>query len=145
MSDSPGDASSLHVARPTAVSDSLRRAFDEAWHHVGSLRGGPALLATIAGGGDDDVLERLVAHDYLWTARVGDDVRGFAVVREGVIEGLWVDPRERRLGTARVLLGALASLPDPPRDAWALPGDRATKSLYEAVGWRARLLTMRGA
>ena len=29
--------------------------------------------------------------------------------------------------------------------AWALPGDRATKSLYESVGWKARLLTMRGA
>jgi hypothetical protein len=30
-------------------------------------------------------------------------------------------------------------------DAYALPGDRAMKSLYESIGWKARLLTMRGA
>jgi GNAT superfamily N-acetyltransferase len=145
VSASGGDSSSLTVARSTTVSVSLRRAFDEAWRHATVLRGGTALLATIAGDADGDVLGHLVARDCLWSAYAGDAVRGFAVVRERVIEGLWVNPPERRRGTARAILATLASLPEPPLDAWALPGDRATKSLYENVGWRARLLTMRGA
>ena len=143
MSDT-GAASSLAVARSTTVPDSLRHAFDEAWSHVMSLRGGPALLSTIARDTEADVLVHLVTQDCVWIARADDVVRGFAVVRDRVIEALWVDPRVRRRGTARALLAALATLPESPLDAWALPGDRATKSLYEHVGWRARLLTMRG-
>ncbi len=145
MSDAGSGSSVIRVTRSATVSVPLRHAFDEAWRHTSALRGGTALLATIAGDADGDVLSDLVAHDCLWVAHLGDTVRGFAVVRRRVIEGLWVDPNERRHGTARTILAALASLPDAPLDAWALPGDRATKSLYENVGWRARLLTMRGA
>ncbi|MGC8510258.1 MAG: GNAT family N-acetyltransferase [Acidimicrobiales bacterium] len=145
MSTAGEDSSSLIVSPSTTVSVSLRRVFDEAWRHTAGLRGGTALLATIAGDDDGDVLDHLVARDCLWIARAGDAVRGFAVVRGRVIEGLWVNPPERRRGTARAILTTLGSLPEAPLDAWALPGDRATKSLYENVGWRARLLTMRGA
>ena len=38
----------------------------------------------------------------------------------------------------------LSGLRVEPLDAFALPGDRATKSLFESLGWKARLLTMRG-
>ncbi len=135
----------LAVTQPTLVSESLRRSFDDAWSHVAELRGGAALLATVADTADGDVLDHLVRGGHVWTATVDTAVWGFAVVRQRVVEGVWVNPRERRHGTARALLAALSSSREPPRDAWALPGDRATKSLYESVGWRARLLTMRGA
>jgi hypothetical protein len=42
------------------------------------------------------------------------------------------------------MLNAMAQSANPPVDGLALPGDRATKSLYESFGWKARLLTMRG-
>jgi hypothetical protein len=42
------------------------------------------------------------------------------------------------------MLNELRAMATPPLDAFALPGDRAMKSLYESIGWKARLITMRG-
>jgi hypothetical protein len=65
-------------------------------------------------------------------------------VRDGVVEGVFVDPRRRRQHVATELLRAVTMGEGAPRDGYALPGDRGMKSLYESLGWKARLLTMRG-
>lgn len=84
----------------------------------------------------------------------GDPVAGFAlgrleVVGEasiGVVDALYVDPLQRRLGIGRQLLGDLAAWFSANRcrgvDAGVLPGDRATKCFWEDAGFKARLLTM---
>jgi GNAT superfamily N-acetyltransferase len=89
-------------------------------------------------------VERLVARGELWTFEDEGELRGFAIYRSSVVEALYVSPAYRRRGVARSMLKALLALEDPPKDAYALPGDRAMKSLYESFGWKARLLTMRG-
>jgi GNAT superfamily N-acetyltransferase len=74
-----------------------------------------------------------------------DELRGFGLLRGHVVEAIYVDHDFRRHRFATKLMKTLLSSDDPPLDAYALPGDRAMKSLYESIGWKARLLTMRGA
>ncbi|MGD0054927.1 MAG: GNAT family N-acetyltransferase [Acidimicrobiales bacterium] len=113
---------------------------------VTKKRGGQALMVTIAAGmADELLLEHFISLGDLWSAYDGDELVGFALCRYGVVEALYVERHRRRQGVARALLDALRSLEVPPVDALALPGDRAMKSLYESIGWKARLLTMRGA
>ena len=87
-------------------------------------------------------VERTAGH--VWVARRGPEIVAGALVTRGCVRGIWVQPDQRRRHIGVRLLRAILDDDDPPRDAWALPGDRATKSLYESVGWKARLLTMRG-
>ncbi len=61
------------------------------------------------------------------------------------IEAIYVAHGFRRQKVATILVKTLLASDTPPVDAYALPGDRAMKSLYESLGWKARLLTMRGA
>jgi len=49
----------------------------------------------------------------------------------------------RRRGIASAFIVALRASGVEVVDARALPGDRGTKSLFESLGWKARLLTMR--
>ena len=110
-----------------------------------SHRGGRELYDTIRRGVDDDaLLAHVVTSGALWT--IGDDagLLGFALVRDDVVEGVFVDQRRRRQHVATTLLRALTTGENPPKDGYALPGDRGMKSLYESLGWKARLLTMRG-
>jgi GNAT superfamily N-acetyltransferase len=79
----------------------------------------------------------------LLVARYGDVPVGFALVGEGILETVYVESAYRRRGLARELVSAVIASQRDVLDAYALPGDRATKSLYEAFGWKARLLTMR--
>ena len=119
--------------------------WDHAKKRLEGHRGGPELWYTIRGDvADSDLLEHLFASGALWT--IGDDegLVGFALVRDAVVEGIYVDHGRRRQHVATSLLAALAAGESPPRDAYALPGDRGMKSLYESFGWKARLLTMRG-
>jgi hypothetical protein len=102
-------------------------------------------LDTIRRGIDDDELLMSVVTDGLvWTIEDENRVLGFALVRDNVVEGVFVGHDERRQRIATILLKTLAAGEDPPRDGLALPGDRGMKSLYESLGWKARLLTMRG-
>ncbi len=101
---------------------------------------GSALTAAELAG----VLETERAAGHVWVARRGDEIVAGALVTGGCVRGIWVQPDHRRRHVGARLLRAILDDGDPPRDAWALPGDRATKSLYESVGWKARLLTMRG-
>lgn len=108
-------------------------------------RGGEELLATIRGEGPaTDLLDYLIKAGRLWLASDGDVLKGLVVCHDRVVQMLYVDSRYRREGVARVMVESLRSLANTPLDAYALPGDRATKSLYESFGWKARLLTMRG-
>jgi GNAT superfamily N-acetyltransferase len=79
----------------------------------------------------------------LFVAREHHTVVGFALRRDGVLEAVYVKKHSRRQGIARALINTVISSSSEPLDAYALPGDRATKSLYESFGWKARLLTMR--
>ncbi len=107
-------------------------------------RGGGELVATILAERDlDDLLRDAVSQRGLFVAHNGDEVVGFALCRNGVLEAVYVDRRFRRKGIARTLVNAVVASSRETLDAYALPGDRATKSLYESFGWKARLLTMR--
>ncbi len=65
----------------------------------------------------------------------GDDQHWF-------IAGIFVLELHRRRGYGSALMAhCRATWPDL-KDAWALPGDGPTKSLYESMGWKARQLTM---
>jgi GNAT superfamily N-acetyltransferase len=109
-------------------------------------RGGEAYLLDVIGETGADSLENALTYyvetEQLYEVTTDDDVLGFASLSGEIITTLYVAPEYRRRGVARSLLEELFQLDEPPCDAWVLPGDRATKSLYENVGWKARLLTM---
>jgi len=137
------------IRRATTI-DSLDHLTDAAYSRTLGARGGQALLAQLWGSDlDRDAVRAAVAVEVaagrVWVAQRGDEIIAGALVGAGCVRAIWVQPAYRRYKVASTLLSALATSDTPPQDAWALPGDRATKSLYESVGWKARLLTMRGA
>jgi len=130
--------------------DSFDHLVEGAHSRALSARGGLALLEQLWGSeiAPDDVreaLRRCVQQGHVWVALEGEQVVAGALVRERCVQAIWVQPGHRRHRVASEILRTLLNSEDAPVDAWALPGDRATKSLYESVGWKARLLTMRGA
>lgn len=66
--------------------------------------------------------------------------------RLGRVECCYVEPAARQVGVGAALvdelLGWFAENGCTDVDAHALPGDRATKQLYETAGFKARLLTL---
>ncbi len=131
-----------HVTLATSVTEELLRLWSAALVGVRKSRGGQALIDTLGTGDGDELLGGLVDQRALWL-HVDGTVRGFLIVRAGVIAAVYVDPPARRLGIATSLVRTVLQSSLPPTDGYALPGDRATKSLYESLGWKARLLTMR--
>jgi GNAT superfamily N-acetyltransferase len=120
------------------------------WHHahrdVLAKRGGAALVATLCGTTPEgELLSEVIATSSLWSIRVDGVLKGFGLCRDGVVEAIYVEHSSRRQKLATTLVRTLLAGDPPPVDAYALPGDRAMKSLYESLGWKARLLTMRGA
>lgn len=135
----------MKVEQPHDVSAELRDLWAHAMKRLTSHRGGPELYNTIRRGSEDDsLLTELVESRVIWT--IADDGRllAFALVRDEVVEGVFVDHEHRRRSVATTLLKTLMAGEGPPKDGLALPGDRGMKSLYESLGWKARLLTMRG-
>jgi GNAT superfamily N-acetyltransferase len=127
------------------VTDDLRDLWEHALKRLASHRGGPELYLTIRRDAhDDELLTQLVHSGALWTITDEERLVGFAVVRDEVVEGVFVHHEQRRRGVATTLLKTLVAGEGPPKDGLALPGDRGMKSLYESLGWKARLLTMRG-
>jgi GNAT superfamily N-acetyltransferase len=142
-----GPATVIRLATPR---DDLAPLANAALARARVARGGRALVEQVWGCEPNDeqvaaLVAREVADAHVWVADASDVIIGAALVRHGCVEVLWVVPSHRRQGVATAVVRFLLDLEDAPRDAWALPGDRATKSLYESVGWKARLLTMRGA
>lgn len=66
--------------------------------------------------------------------------------RLGRVDCCYVEPEARQVGVGAALLegllGWFAEHGCTDVDAQALPGDRATKQLYETAGFKARLLTL---
>lgn len=119
--------------------------WDQARTRLESHRGGLELYRTIRREIDDDaLLAHVVRCGALWTISDETGLLGFALIRDEVVEGVFVDHRRRRQHVATTLLRALVAGERAPKDGYALPGDRGMKSLYESLGWKARLLTMRG-
>jgi GNAT superfamily N-acetyltransferase len=94
---------------------------------------------------EQDLLGVVVASASLWVYEDNDGLKAFALCRASLVEAVYVAHEFRRQKIATLLVRALIDGPTPPIDAYALPGDRGMKSLYESIGWKARLLTMRGA
>jgi GNAT superfamily N-acetyltransferase len=139
-----GDRTSVSVA--TQLDPDLLALLRRALGEMVKWRGGKEVVETIRRGRPDEQLaEELVGDGCVWVARDDNEaLLGLALCRGGLIELLYVERAHRRQGVARSILSTLASSDNPPVDGLALPGDRATKSLYESIGWKARLLTMRG-
>jgi GNAT superfamily N-acetyltransferase len=134
----------MKVEKASVVTEELRHLWDQASKRLLNHRGGEALYASIRGDvAPPDLLEVLTARGYVWIVESKERLLGFAVVREQIVEGIFIDHHSRR---QKVATKFLQSLVDEAfaRDGFALPGDRAMKSLYESFGWKARLLTMRG-
>jgi GNAT superfamily N-acetyltransferase len=133
----------------------------QALGHLARARGGSGLQRGAAGlvakallrpGG----LDRLLADTSrrVLVGTVDDVVVGLAVGRKetvgetavGVVDALYVEPGARGVGVGRALLDDLVRWFSVSGcrgvDASALPGDRETKSLLEAAGFKARLVTM---
>jgi GNAT superfamily N-acetyltransferase len=135
----------MKVQHTFEVSDELLGLWEHACKRLLSHRGGVELYATIRRDAPSgELVETLAEGGYVWTIANQDQLLGFAVVRENVVEGIFVDHDYRRQKVATTLLKALVSSEAAPKDGFALPGDRGMKSLYESFGWKARLLTMRG-
>lgn len=132
----PPDGTSAPVERVKESSESLVRLWSEALSEVRTTRGGVAFLESVEW--DEHSLFELVYEGSAWSS----DERDLLIVRHHIIVGVYVTRALRRQGRARNLVSTVIER-ESPRDAYALPGDRATKSLYEAFGWKARLLTMR--
>lgn len=138
------------LVRQATSGDRLDHVIEAAHARVIRARGGPDLLEQLWGseiGLDQvrDALERCAAAGDVWVALEGDQIIAGALVRGRCVQAIWVQPDSRRRRVASSILQHVLNSEFAPVDAWALPGDRATKSLYESVGWKARLLTMRGA
>jgi len=61
-----------------------------------------------------------------------------------VVDDLYVDPEARSVGVGEALMNAVVAWGTEEGcvgvDAWALPGDRATKNFFEAFGLTARAI-----
>lgn len=137
------------VIRRASRDDPLEHLIDAVLARARSVRGGEALLEQLWGPEISptalhEAIRATVDQGVLWIAERDGGVVAAALVRDRCVQAIWVEPAYRRRHIATILLDALLDAQDFPVDAWALPGDRATKSLYESVGWKARLLTMRG-
>ena len=107
-------------------------------------RGGEALLSTLCGENSvDQAIVLAVAAGECWVINDHGQTIGFAILREQVLAAIYVTPSAQRRRIASTFITTLRENDVSIVDGLALPGDRATKSLYESIGWKARLLTMR--
>ncbi len=139
------------VGAVTELTDDLVELVAAALRELTSHRGGPQLRTTIVAhtGASEPVAltETLVDRGSLYVAHADGSPAGILAVTPAdhlTIMGVYVRDGLRRRHVATSLLSLVFDSPIAPNDAWVLPGDRATKSLYEQAGWKARMLTMSG-
>ena len=131
----------MAVALISTLTPELETLWSESLDAIEDARGAVEFLAQISNGlSSSELLKFSVANGELWLEESG---AGFAVCRDSVILGIYVRPAHRRHGIAKQMITEMIAHAGAV-DGFALPGDRATKSLYESIGWKARLLTMRG-
>jgi GNAT superfamily N-acetyltransferase len=111
-------------------------------------RGGPRWLDENAAVGDR--WGEVCGNSIVWLAHIDEVVVGYIVGAVGDdrvarVLDVYVTPEARELGFGDALLGAVIA--DARRvdattiEGFSLPGDRATKNLYERAGIVARLIT----
>jgi ribosomal protein S18 acetylase RimI-like enzyme len=128
-----------------AVASFLGRAFSALRAH----RGGSALeidaFRAVGAASGEEFADLLARQNGLVGAYADGNLVAVALVHRdsGTLMGIFVDPDFRRQGVGRRLLTHLLESEQAPYDAWTLPGDRSSKSLFESAGWKARRLTMR--
>jgi len=131
----------MSVALSSTVTPGIEALWSESLDGIEDARGAEEFLAQVSHGrSTGELLIFSVANGELW---IEDSGAGFAVCRDSVILGIYVRPADRRKGIAKQMITEMIRNAGAV-DGFALPGDRATKSLYESIGWKARLLTMRG-
>lgn len=123
----------------------------EARRAVADHRGGAELLAEVAEAGLDGWTARIDDPAWIVLLATLDDVpvgglAGCLVEDRLEITGVWVEEGARELGLGDALLAAAV---DDARtrgavvaEAVALPGDRATKNMFERFGMKARKLVV---
>lgn len=151
----------MEAVREAEESDEAR--FSELAHEfiedLVARRGGAQLVGTVDGGGDipwPRALHELLADD-LTLALIGtldDAVTGFGVChqhvrlnhRRGVLDACFVEPEARGIGLGRLLVDTMTSWLEAAGcdgvDGFVLPGARESKNLFEAAGFKARILVM---
>jgi len=139
------------AVRPMTVDDADQVAALElsARTHLLEQRGGPAHLAERPAVGD--WCQLLSQPDALaWVATIDDIVIGYLQLRllpaTAEVMQVYVDPEAREVGFGDWLLEAALAAARPHGctvlEGTALPGDRATKNLYERAGIKARKITV---
>lgn len=113
---------------------------------VAGQRGGMALLSDL-----DSTHQSGVA--MVWCAVIDGLVVGYLRAElvpdppTVFIREIWVEPDAREVGAGESLVGAALAWAIAEEatavDAWALPGGRELKNLFERMGLTARLLTVR--
>lgn len=149
----------MEGVRPARDEDvaQLARLVTAARSSAAERRGGAELAASFTPGEPEDVVrawradpDRLVLAGTLDGAVVGVGVgrvedRG-VTGSVGVISCCYVEPAARGVGVGEALASGLvawfAERGCTATDAAALPGDRATKQLFERLGFSARLLVL---
>jgi GNAT superfamily N-acetyltransferase len=150
-------------ARPAVREDGKRCASlcRHALAEIGTARGGALYArgetglvakALLRPGGLDGLLA--APRRRVLVGTLDGEVVGFAVGRIddvgeaalGIVDACYVEHGARGVGVGRALLDGLLQFFGGAAcrgiDATALPGDRATKSFFEAAGFKARLLTL---
>jgi GNAT superfamily N-acetyltransferase len=136
--------SEVRFHRVGVEDEALLSSIDEAFESAEEHRGGSALIEQLAARDVTEFCQELSSTGGVWAAYIGGEVVGWALIQDRVILTMFVRPENRRQGVGSKFVKHLLESDLPPIDAFALPGDRAMKSLYESIGWKARLLTMRG-
>ncbi len=134
----------LRFHRVGVESEELLSSIDEVLTALETDRGGLALIDQLGARDVTAFCQDLSAIGGLWACFAGETIVAWALVQDQIILALYVVPAYRRQGIAKSFVTHLLESDNPPVDAYALPGDREMKSLYESIGWKARLLTMRG-
>ena len=150
-------------ARPATSSDAgiLVQLFERARQVISQVRGGLAYLEAAEGtdlGSFASRLPSLLADTSrgIWVGTIDGEVVGFAAAHiegsdhgpsRGVIDAIYVEPEARGVSVGERLLDSAATwfcqFECQSIDVWALPGDSATKALFESAGYKTRMLIMR--
>ena len=157
---SRGSPSSNRLTTPTEESPLVRVAEERDRSELGALlaiasrdvtdKRGSALRLGSLPTEPDQLLAHLLIDSSISTlvAEAADGLSGFALLSldQPRLVAIYVAPGERRKGIGRALINAAAALCEERGSgaltAIAAAGDRAEKSLYEALGYRAELLVM---